>query len=111
MQFEERLLAIRKEKKMSQSELAKKVGIHANVLGRYERGEARPFVEMAAKLANALEVSLDYLVGNTELELDKNTLKRIEEVSKFSDKDKEHVYVLLDAFIRDVKAKQAFGIS
>jgi len=66
---------------------------------------------MAAKLANALEVSLDYLVGNTELELDTNTLKRIEEVSKFSDKDKEHVYVLLDAFIRDVKAKQAFGIS
>ena len=42
------------------------VDIHANVLGRYERGEARPFVEMAAKLAQALEVSLDYLVGNSD---------------------------------------------
>ena len=34
MEFGERLVAIRKEKKMSQGELAQKVGIHANVLGR-----------------------------------------------------------------------------
>jgi hypothetical protein len=54
---------------------------------------------MAAKIANALGVSLDYLVGNTDLELDKNTLKRIEQVSKMSAEDKNHVYAFLDAFI------------
>jgi len=70
MEFGIRLAQVRKEKKLSQSQLAKMVGIHANVLGRYERGEARPFVEMAAKLAEALEVSLDYLVGNSDLKFE-----------------------------------------
>ena len=74
MEFGERLTAIRKEKKMSQGDLAKMVGIHANVLGRYERGEARPFVEMAVKLAEALSVSTDYLLGNTDADLDTDTL-------------------------------------
>jgi len=51
-------------------------------------GEAKPFVVIAANLVKALGVSFDYLVGNTELDLDKNTLKRIEEASKFSDKER-----------------------
>ena len=40
MSFGTRLIAIRKEHKISQTDLAEKAGIHANVLGRYEREEA-----------------------------------------------------------------------
>jgi len=54
---------------------------------------------MATKIANALEVSLDYLVGKTDLELDTGMLKRIEAVTKMDEKNKEHVFSLLDAFI------------
>lgn len=99
MTFGERCIQVRKKKKMSQAQMGKLLGIDGDAYGRYERNEVRPSIEMAAKIANALGVSLDYLVGNTDLELDKNTLKRIEQISKMSDEDKNHVYAFLDAFI------------
>ena len=111
MEFGERLTAIRKEKKISQSELAKMVGIHANVLGRYERGEARPFVETAVKLAQALNVSADYLLGNTELDIDTETLKRLEDMSKLSDDNKQRIFEVIDSMILGYKAKQTLGMA
>jgi len=39
-------------------------------------------------MANALEVSLDYLVGKTDMELYNSTLNRIQEVSKLPEEDK-----------------------
>jgi len=65
-----KLATLRKEKEIAQGELAKTVGIHANVLGRYEREEAKPSIDMAAKLADALGVSLDYMIGKTDIEVD-----------------------------------------
>lgn len=109
MEFGKRLLEIRKEKKLSQGELAKMVGIHANVLGRYERGEARPFVEMAAKLAEALEVSLDYLVGNSDLKFDKETINRIVSMQALADDEKNTIFKIVDAFIRDTKTQKAYA--
>ena len=50
-------------------------------------------------MADILDVSLDYLVGQTDQELDKTTQQRILEISKFSDEDKNHIWALLDAFI------------
>ena len=109
MEFGKRLMNIRKEKKLSQNDLASKVGIHANVLGRYERGDAKPFVEVAAKIANALDVSLDYLTGNTDILFDKKTTQRILEVQQLSQKDTEHLYAMMDAFLRDAKTRQAYS--
>ena len=62
-------------------------------------------MEIAKKIAEALEVSLDYLVGSTEQELDKATLTRIQEVAKLSKKEKELVFEFLDAFITKAKIK------
>lgn len=109
MTFGERVASLRKKKKLSQGELGKLVGIDGDALGRYERDEVKPSIEMANKIAHALEVSLDYLVGNTELELDKATLKRIQQISKLSEEDKEKVYFLLDALLRDFKARKAYS--
>lgn len=50
------------------------------------------------------------LPGKTDLELDNTMISRIREVTKLSDKDKEHILITLDALIRDFKNKQAFGI-
>jgi transcriptional regulator with XRE-family HTH domain len=69
--FGKRLGEVRKIKKMSQDELAKKLDVHGAVIGRYERDEVKPSIEMAAAIAEALEVSLDYLVGNSDLLLEK----------------------------------------
>lgn len=46
---------------MNQADLGKAVGVSREIIGRYERNEVLPSVEVAAKIAKALEVSLDYL--------------------------------------------------
>ena len=109
MTFGERLNTVRKRRSMSQSDVGKLIGINGDAYGRYERAEVKPTIEMASKIADALQVSLDYLVGKTDLVLDEAVLKRIEEVSKMSEKDKDHVFSLLDAFIRDSKTRAAYN--
>lgn len=105
MSFGSRIVTVRKRKKVSQSELALKIGVHANVLGRYEREEALPSVEIAGKIAIALEVSLDYLAGNINIELNKNTIKRIEDIESLLEVDKEHIFYAIDNLIKAAKSK------
>jgi len=109
MLFGERLAAIRKIKKVSQEELAKMIGVHAPVIGRYERGEVKPSIEVATKIANALEVSLDYLVGNSDLQLDQVVIRRVIDIQRLKDEDKKHLFVMIDAFLRDAKTRQAYS--
>ena len=59
----------------------------------------RALVEIATKIAQALNVSLDYLVGNTDLLLDSAVIKRIQDIQKLKEEDKSHVYAMLDAFL------------
>lgn len=74
---------------ISQEELAKKIGVHAPIIGRYEREEVKPSIEMAVKIAQALEVSLDFLTGLSDVELDKATTGIITDLQLLSDTDKK----------------------
>jgi len=107
--FGKRLIAVRKEKKLSQGEVAKQVGTMAVVIGRYERDEVKPSIEVAAKLAQTLGVSLDYLVGSTDLHLDTDIIKRIMDIQKLPNEDKNHIFFLIDGLLRDAKARQTYG--
>ena len=107
--FGKRLTEVRKVKKLSQDEVAKKLEVHGAVIGRYERDEVKPSIEMAAAIAEALEVSLDYLVGNTDLLLEKNIVSKIIDIQKLNTEDKAHVFALLDAFLQSNKAKKVFA--
>lgn len=109
MTFGERLTQVRKRKDLSQAEVGKKIGINGDAYGRYERNEVKPTIEMAVKIAQALEVSLDFLTGNSDVELDKATLDRVQEVTKLTEKDKDYIFVTLDALIRDFKNKHAYA--
>lgn len=109
MTFGERLTQVRKRKNLSQADVGKKIGINGDAYGRYERNEVKPTIEMAVKIAQALEVSLDYLTGNSDVELDKATLDRVQEVTKLTEKDKDYIFVTLDALIRDFKNKHAYA--
>jgi transcriptional regulator with XRE-family HTH domain len=80
-----------------------------NIIGKYERDEVKPSIEVAMKIADALEVSLDYLVGKVSVELDAKTLKRLQDIQSFNEQDKAHIFELLDAFLRDRKTKKAYA--
>ncbi len=66
-------------------------------------------IEVIMKIVDTLNVSTDFLIGKTTLELDSNVIKRIEEVSKLNDEEKDKIFMVIDALIRDFKAKKAYA--
>ena len=104
----DKIAGLRKAKNWSQEEVAKHLGTKAPVIGRYERDIMTPSIEVIMKIADALNVSIDFLVGKTTLELDTNVLKRVEEVSRLNGEEKETIFMVMDALIRDFKAKKAY---
>jgi len=109
MDFGQNLMLIRKQKKLSQADLGKIIGTSGDVIGRYERGDITPSVDVVAKIADALDVSVDYIIGKTKLVIDKNTLNRIEEISNLPDDKKSYVFNLIDMCLRDFKTKKAYA--
>ena len=109
MDFGQNMMLIRKQKKLSQAALGKVIGTSGDVIGRYERGDIKPSVEVVAKIADALEVSIDYLVGKTSLVLDKKILERIEDIEALNDEGKSFVLRVLDMTLRDLKTQKAYA--
>ena len=67
----QRIARLRKEKGLSQGELAKQMGLTPGLVSDYERNRLRPHPEMTARFALALEVSTDELLG---IKLSKNKI-------------------------------------
>ena len=109
MSFGKRLLEARKRKGISQDELAKHLGTKGPAIGRYERDEMKPSIDATAKMAELLDVSLDYLVGKTDLLLDGKIVNRITEIQKLSAEEQKTVFYFLDAFLRDTKTRKAYA--
>jgi len=107
MSLSDNMLLIRKKKGFSQADLGKMIGTSGDVIGRYERGDISPSVEVVSKIADALEVSVDYLLGKTKMEMDKQALKRLEDISNLPDESKRFVLNLIDMALRDFKVKKA----
>ncbi len=110
MDFGSRITSVRKQKKISQSELGKLANVSGDIVGKYERNEMKPSIETARRLANALNVTLDYLVGDSDTTVfDKDITKRIEDIIDMGSEDKNALFKIIDAYIRDFKAKKAYS--
>lgn len=107
--FKSRLSTLRKLKGFSQAELADKIGVHTNIISRYERDLAKPSMELAAKISEVLEVSLDYLVGKVDKQLDKAIVQQVLSLQQLPSKDQEHILFTLNALIRDAKSRFAYS--
>jgi len=84
--------------------LGKTVGTSGDIIGKYERNEIKPTIDTAAKIAEALNVTIDYLVKDAEYQnIDDETLKRMQNIEKLTPEDKSHVYAMLDAFFAKSK--------
>lgn len=62
----ERLRLLRSEKKLSQAEFAKIVGLSTNGYQRYELDEREPTAPLLVEIAKYYKVSADYLLGLTD---------------------------------------------
>ena len=112
MSFSERLKKARLEKGYSKSDLAKEINVHYSQIGRYEEKGAQPSADILAKLANALEVTSDFLMNGTSEDLadstltDKELLNQFKMIEKMKEEKKSVVKIFLDAFITKDKIKQ-----
>ena len=85
MTFAERLKELRKQAHLTQVELAKRLGIGQSSYADWERGKKNPTQENLIRLAQILDVSVDYLVGNSEEKSDE--LDNIELLFRMNSKD------------------------
>jgi transcriptional regulator with XRE-family HTH domain len=100
-EFSKRLRQQREQLSYSQSRLAKEVGVHHSIIGRYEREEIKPSIDVAAKIADALNVTLDYLLGKSnEMVLDKKNLQRLSDIEQLPEDDKKHIFYAIDGLIK-----------
>lgn len=103
--FSERLRTLRKQKKLSQTELGKLASLHYTHIGRFERGISRPGSDSLKRLADALDISSDYLLEGTVDDVakakfeDRELLRQFQEVEHLPEEDKTVIKKLLDAFL------------
>lgn len=66
MEFAERLKTLRKQVKLTQTQIAEKLNISQQAYASWKRGVKKPTQENLVKIAQILNVSVDYLVWNSE---------------------------------------------
>jgi transcriptional regulator with XRE-family HTH domain len=104
MKIGEKISSLRKQKGLNRDDLGKTVGTSGAVIGRYERDEITPSVEIARKMADALDVSLDYLTGSTNFVIqDKKMLYRLELLQKITQPERERILLVMDSLLRDAQ--------
>ena len=87
--FSEKLKALRTAKKMSQKDLADKVGVAKSVVSFYESGDRFPSYDVLIKISRIFNVTTDYLLG-----VERN---RMLDVSELSEDDISVVNTVVEA--------------
>lgn len=64
--FPKRLLAARKKRELSQDDLAQRSGLQPAAVSHFETGARKPSFDNLRRLADALSVTADYLLGRTD---------------------------------------------
>lgn len=112
LQLGERIRQLRKDRGMSQTELARAVDLSYAQIGRYETKGAQPSAEALKKIADALGVSPDFLIYGPAEEKAGASLRDVELIQQFkaveqmSEEDKTVIKKLIDAFITKKKVQQ-----
>jgi transcriptional regulator with XRE-family HTH domain len=88
--FGERLRAIRENRELSQSDLARLAGMQPSAIAHFEADRRKPSFHNVRALAKALNVSADYLLGSNAA----TTAFRDED--KLSAKDREYIQGIID---------------
>lgn len=105
MSFGDNLKKIRADKEISQGELAKMINVHATHISRYERNLTSPTIDVAKKIADALEVSTDALIYGSNEQIvnsklnDEELLQLFNKVQQLSNENITSVKAMLKAFV------------
>ena len=110
--FTERLKSLRKERNVTQTQLAKELNVSIGSVGNWETGARIPDIETFKILAEYFDVSVDYLLGRSEdkkirpTEIDESDLSEREKyllslLRKVPDRDRPTVDRMIQALVQD----------
>lgn len=103
--FPARLRAAREKRDLSQEELANRTGLQASAISHFETGGRKPSFDNLRRLAEALNVSTDYLLGRVT---DMQALAGADAIHRYFDQLTSADQDMAEEFLR-VLAKKAKG--
>ncbi|QLI83201.1 helix-turn-helix transcriptional regulator [Chitinibacter fontanus] len=107
MSFSARLIALRKEKGLTQQGLADATHIHVQQIKRYEAGTSEPSAEALRKIARAFSISTDWLLFEDGERGPSDDLRlQFEAVSHMPEEERHIVKALLEGMILKYQTKQ-----
>lgn len=99
MEIGKRIKEIRESISMTQSELADKLDLSVHTVSKYEQGQRKPKLDMIQKIAKALEVSVNELLGiDTAFSPTQGELLQTLIVNKSDERMREYVENTLSAY-------------
>lgn len=105
----QRLARARRERGMTQVELAQRLGVAQPVVSDYERGELRLHGELIVKLSDILGVSSEELLGlkkapsNGALK-NRRLMRRLQEIERLPRRDQQALLRTIDRFLDSFRA-------
>ena len=95
--FPKRLKASRKMRDLNQAELGRLAGLQSAAISHFETGARKPSFDNLRRLADALEVSIDYLLGRTDepTGVGKATDRLHRHIEELSESDRQFVENML----------------
>ena len=109
MGLADNLRRLRKKHGWSQTQLAEQIGSHLSHINRIETGKYNPSLDVIQKLATVLDVSLDYLVSDTDEDFkeirieDKGLMERVKLIDALDEEDRSALIRVIDSMLTKKK--------
>ncbi len=105
----QRIARLRKEKGLTQVEVAKKTGLSQVLVSDYERGRLRPNPDTIIKLAQILLVTTDELLGvkespTTGSKLSLKTIRRLKRIEDLPASQQKTLFKTIDTFLKGAES-------
>lgn len=107
------LKKLRKTHGISQQHLGEIIGVSQQSVNKYENHNIEPDIYTLSRIAKYFNTSIDYLVGNTEInhvieevhpyDLNDNEISLVESYRKLSDSEKESILMIQNNYLNNRK--------
>jgi len=110
LNLSEKVKRLRKERELTQKELADKLGVNSSHLSRLEKGKYQPSTEMLKKFAEFFGVTTDYLLSDEEIPeiniKNKSLAERVKLIDSLDEEDQNALIHIIDSMLTKKKMKE-----
>ena len=107
--FPKRLAKLRKERGLSQKQLAEAIGVHYTQVRRYEAGTSQPTLEVLRSLALTLRISADVLLFDESerlLDIEEDLKTHLKALSNLNEEERKVAKDVIEALLLKHEAKR-----